>query len=122
MLTINGAAPYNAAYGRSPAISPGNAVATGEDDLGTARRVQRMREISIQAMVGGTARARIQRALNTRALPSGKSRDYKGGDLVDLPRVASSKDTGGWKKGPAKVIENTNITRGAITVRYHRDI
>ena len=75
----------------------------------------------MQAMVEGTAQARIKRALNTKTRPAGQSFESKLGDLVDFHRTAPTKDASGWK-GPAKIIDNTNITRGTLTVRYQRDM
>ena len=72
-------------------------------------------------MVEGTAKARLQRAWKTRTAPAGQSHDYKVGDLVDFHRVMGSKDASGWK-GPAKIIDTTNISRGTVTVRYLRDL
>ena len=120
LLTINGASLYNAVYGQTPAMLPEMDIAIEEDGPGTAIHVRRMRAIRIQAIVKGTARARLQRALHTMTVPSRKNRDYKIGDPVDFHRMASSRDARGWK-GPAKVIDNTHITRGTITVRYQRD-
>ena len=55
LLTVNGASHYNAVYGQTPAIVPEIVAAVGEDNPGTARHVQRMREISIQATVEGAS-------------------------------------------------------------------
>ena len=72
-------------------------------------------------MVEGTAQARVKRALATKTMPAGQSFEYKIGDIVDFHRTASTKDASSWK-GPAKVIDNTNITRGTLTIRYQRDM
>ena len=53
---------------------------------GTMRHVQRMREISVQAMVGGTAQARVKRALSAKTRPAGQSHDYNVCDSVDFHR------------------------------------
>ena len=55
LLTINGSSHYDAVYGQTPAIVLEIVVAVGEDNPGTARHVQRMREISIQATAEGTS-------------------------------------------------------------------
>ena len=88
---------------------------------GTVRHVQRMRDIIIQAMVEGTAQARVRRALGTKTRSAGQGYDYKIGDLVDFHRAPSAKYVSGWK-GPAKIIDNTNLTRGTLTIRYQRDL
>ena len=88
---------------------------------GTMRHVQRMREISIQTMEEGTAQARVKRALNTKTRPAGQSHDYKMGELVGFHQAPSTKYVSGWR-GPANIIDNTNITRGTLTLRYQRDM
>ena len=95
LLPINGSTPYNAVYGRVPPLLPDMSMPIDDAQPGTARHVQRMREISIQAIVEGTAKARIERAMRTKTLPAGQSHDYKAGDLMDFHRASSSKDTSG---------------------------
>ena len=58
--------------------------------------------------------------MNTKTLTAGEAHDYKIGDLVDFFRTQSTNDVSGWK-GPAKIIDNTNISRGTVTVRHERD-
>jgi len=120
-LSINGSTPYNAVYGRVPQMLLDTNMPIDDAAPGTMRHVQRMREISIQAMVEGTAQARAKRALNTKTRPAGQSHDYKIGDLVDFHRAPSTKYASGWR-GPANTIDNTNITRGTLTLRYQRDM
>ena len=97
MLSINGSTPYNAAYGRVPALLPDANLPSDDAAPGTVRHVQQMREISIQAMVEGTAQARVRRALGSKARSVGQSYDYKIGDLVDFHRAPSAKYVSGWK-------------------------
>ncbi|MFM7983192.1 MAG: hypothetical protein ACKPKO_28115, partial [Candidatus Fonsibacter sp.] len=66
MLSINGTTPYNAVYGRVPALLPDTSLPIDDAAPGTMRHVQRMREISIPSMVEGTAQARVRRALGTK--------------------------------------------------------
>ena len=121
LLSINGTTPYNAVYGRVPQFLPEINVPIDDVAPGTMRHEQRMREISVQVMVEGTAQARIKRALNTKTRPAGQIFEYKIGDLVDFRRTASTNDASGWK-GPAKLIDNTDITPGTLTVSYQRDM
>ncbi|MFM7985136.1 MAG: hypothetical protein ACKPKO_38040, partial [Candidatus Fonsibacter sp.] len=88
---------------------------------GTMRHVQRMREISIQVMVEGTAQARVRRALGTKTRSVGQSYDYKIGDLVDFHRAPSAKYVSGLN-GLANIIDNTNLTRGTLKIRFQRDL
>ena len=55
MLSINGTTPYNAVYGRVPPLLPDMNMPIEDAPPGTVRHVQRMPEISIQAMAEGTA-------------------------------------------------------------------
>jgi hypothetical protein len=71
MLTVGGSTPYNAVYGRVPRILPSiDQVAAPDEgrqpEPGTIQHTHRLREISIQAMIEGSARARLVRAMNTR--------------------------------------------------------
>ena len=43
------------------------------------------------------------------------------GDLADVHRTPVVTDASGWK-GPAEIIDNTNLTRGTFAVRYQRDM
>eukprot|EP00969_Alexandrium_andersonii_P352148 15437035-Alexandrium_andersonii.AAC.1 len=72
-------------------------------------------------MVEGTAQARIKRAMRTKTQVPGQAHDYKLGELVDFYRAGGSKDTSGWK-GPAKIIDASNISRGSVTIRFQRDL
>ena len=97
MLSINGTTPYNAVYGRCPPLLPEMEMPIDDAKPGTARHVRRMREISIQAMIEGTPKNRIERAMNTKTLTAGESHDYNIGELVDFYRPQSTKDVSGWK-------------------------
>eukprot|EP00969_Alexandrium_andersonii_P271948 12019255-Alexandrium_andersonii.AAC.1 len=56
---------------------------TAIDDAapGTGRHVMRLREVSIQPMVEGTARARIKRATRAKTQVPGQAHDYKIGEM-----------------------------------------
>ena len=117
LLPVSGSTPYNVDYGRVPQQLPDMNRPIDDAVPGTARHVQRMGEISVQAMVNGTAQARAKRALATKTRPAGQSFEYKVGDTVDFHRASTTKDASSWK-GPAKEIDTTNITRGTLTNRY----
>ena len=53
--------------------------------------------------------------------PAGQSHGYKPGELVDYHWSTTSNDISGWK-GPAKISDATNISRGEVTVRFQRDL
>ena len=122
LLTVGGSTPYNALYGRVPNILPSldqivPPEEAGPPNQGSLRDAHRLREISVQAMVEGSARTRLGRALNTRTTPAGQLLDLKVGDEVDFFRSAANKDTPGWF-GPAEVIDASKVTRGTVTVRW----
>ena len=122
LLNINGSTPYNAVYGRVPKVLPGidqiaNPGETKESHVGSLAHTHRLREISVQAMIEGSARARLCRALNTRTVPAGQSLNLQVGDEVDFYREQPQKDTPGWF-GPAKVVDVSRVTRGIVTVTW----
>jgi hypothetical protein len=81
-LSISQCTPYNALYGRVPALLPGidQNEAPNEATLslpGTIRHTHRIREIAVRRMVEGTAKTRAHRAMQTRSLPAGHREYYK---------------------------------------------
>jgi len=126
LVSINNTTPYNAVYGRVPNMLPdinqmnSRDGESDSDDLpqpGIIRHSHRLREIAIQQMVEGTARARINRAMRTKTLPAGQKEEYQVGDLVDFYRPPGSKDITGWS-GPATVTDITRLARGVIGIRF----
>ena len=91
---------------------PGEA---GKLNPGLISHTHRLREIRIQAMVEGSARARLGRALNTRATLSAQKLNLQVGDEVDIYRAPDNKDASGWE-GPADVIDVSRATRGVASV------
>ena len=126
MLTVGGSTPYNALYGRVPAILPGidQVRPPGEVDTkypGTLAHTHRLREVSVQAMIEGSARARLGRAMNTRTTMAGQKLNLQVGEEVDFYRKPSTKDTAGWS-GPAEVIDVSRITRGIVSVKWQSHV
>ena len=95
--------------------SPGEA---SKLNPGLISHTHRWREISIQAMVEGSARARLGRALNTRSTLSAQKLNLQVGDEVDVYRAPTNKDTSGWE-GPAEVIDTSRASRGVVSVRHN---
>ena len=90
------------------------------DRPGTIRHTHRLREISVQQIMEGTARERAARALNTRSLPPSKIMELNVGDKVDFFRTPNNKDVSGWQ-GPATVVDVTTADRGNIWIKHiHR--
>jgi len=126
LLTVGGSTPYNGLYGRVPQILPGidqidNPGEADRPNPGLIRHTHRLREISVQAMIEGSVRARLGRAMNTRTTLAAQKLDLKVGDEVDFFRPPTSKDVSGWY-GPAEVIDVTKATRGVITVRWQTKV
>ena len=121
MLTINNTSPYNAVYGRVPNILPDINCPDAENEgdtpsPGLIRHTHRLREVAVQNIIDGTARARLGRALATRTLPAGEREGYQVGEEVDIYRAQGTKDVSGWH-GPATIVDLTNIPRGIISVK-----
>merc|ERR1711873_113852 len=78
---------------------------------------RRLREVSVQAMVEGSARARLGRAVNMRTTMPAQKLNLQVGEEADFYRSQTSKDAPGWF-GPAEVIDVSRATRGVISVRW----
>jgi hypothetical protein len=126
LLTVGGSTPYNAVYGRVPRILPSiDQVAAPDEghqpEVGLIQHTHRLREISIQAMVEGSARARLGRAMNTRTTLPAQRLNLQVGEEVDFYKEPASKDVSGWY-GPATVIDVSRITRGIVSVKLQKGI
>ena len=121
LLSFNGTTPYNAVYGRVPNILPGmNEIRPPGDsskDDPKLRHTSRLREVSVQAILDASARARLGRALNTRSTMPAQRLNLQVGEEVDFYRDQANKDTPGWF-GPATVADVSRATRGVVTVRW----
>ena len=98
---VGGSTPYNALYGRVPRILPEieQFDSVGETERlnpGLIRHANRLREISVQAMIEGSARARFGRAINTRTTMAAQKLQLRPGDEVGFFREPHDKDTSGW--------------------------
>ena len=113
LVAVGGTTPYNALFGRQPGILPELPALAGHG----GRDAQRVREIAVQQMVEGTARAKVQRAMRTATRPTAEDKDFKVGDSVEFYRPPSSKDTPGWN-GPARVTDTTDQSRGNIGIKW----
>jgi hypothetical protein len=126
MLIADGSTPYNAVYGRVrsllpvlPSISHVDAPdETTQPSPGLIRHTHRLREVSIQAMVEGSARARPGRVMNTRATIAAQILNLKLGEEVDVFRAQTSKDTSGWF-GPAKAVGVSRTTRCIVLIKHN---
>ena len=113
---VGGSTPYQCVYGRQPAMLPaletpdlqnaGDTSAAGEDQRAF------IREAALQSMIQATSMARINRAAHAKTSPD-STQTFKIGDLVDIYRKPSSKDTSGWS-GPHRVVKSEP---GQVTVQ-----
>ena len=120
LLTVNGSTPYNAVYGGAPRILPGldQIEQPNESEMGIPGLIghcHRLREISVQAMVEGSARVRLNRATNTRSTPQALT-NIVPGDTLEFFRKQDRKDFPGWF-GPAEVLDASKIDRGVVTLK-----
>merc|ERR1711867_139942 len=72
-------------------------------------------------MTEASARARLERALNTKSTPSAQKMNLQVGDEVDLYKAPIAKDIPGWH-GPATVIDTSGITRGVISLKWNSKV
>jgi hypothetical protein len=123
LLSVNGSStPYNAARGRAPRILPSIDQVDAPHEArvpspGLIRHTHRMREISVRAMIEGSARARLGCAVNARTTIASRKLEPKNGGEVDFYPRPSTKDDSGWY-GPATVIDIQRATRGIISNRW----
>ena len=122
MLQIHGTSPYKALLGRVPEVlrefeNPGLSMLS--DNLGgdTSRHITRLREISIQQIIEGTAQDRLKRAAHTQTRVAGQLLDLAPGTAVDIYREPKSKDLSGWR-GPAEVISVQHLSEGYIDCKW----
>jgi hypothetical protein len=122
MLRVHGQSPYAALFGRTPPLLQeleAPTLSATEDGKGgeNSRHIVRMREISLQSIVEGTARERLKRASKTQTRVTGQLAGLQNGDLVDVFRTPSSKDNIGWR-GPCEVISVANLGDGYVDCRW----
>ena len=119
LISVNDTTPYNALYGRVPNLLPDINMAPVDHSgtqPGTIRHSHRLREIALTRFIEGTAKARIQRALNTRTLPAAQQTFHEG-DAVDFFRPPTNKDLPGWS-GPARITDMSAVNRGTLKIVY----
>ena len=124
LLTVNNTTPYNAVFGRVPHLlpdenqyhDPDNELGEGKAQ-GLAPSSARLREISLQKMIEGSAIERVNRARRAKTQPPFQLTDLKVGDQVDFYRKPMQKDISGWL-GPATVVNVLDARRGHIDVKW----
>jgi hypothetical protein len=122
MIRVHGQSPYQALFGRVPPLlqefeSPTISATLDSKGGENSRHVIRLREISLQSIVEGTAKERIKRASHTQTRVTGELLGLQAGDLVDVFRSPASKDNVGWR-GPCTVISTANLADGYVDCRW----
>ena len=117
LLSVGGYSPYQAVYGRVPAVLRSLETEEGPD----GRTAATLRELAISSMVEATARERAYRADRSKSRPSGELNQYAVGDLVEFYRPPDTKDATGWK-GPAMITDVSQIKEGLITIKWQSSI
>ena len=84
---------------------------------GVLRNSHRLREVAIQQMIIGTARARLGRTRRTKTLAPGEAANCQINEEVDYYRPPINKDTPGWT-GPARIVDLTQIHRGTVGINH----
>ena len=120
LLTVHGTTPYEAVFGRRPTLLaelevPNVSHVSDSSGGALSRHVVRARELSVQAIVEGTALERIKRAAGSQTRVAGQQLDLHPGDLVDIFRAPSSKDNTGWR-GPCRVVSTFHLPDGFVDV------
>ena len=121
LTSVNGCSPYTAVLGRIPPILP-ESLAVPDDSVSdpTTAHVHRLREIAIQAIVEGTARERMKRALHTPTRVAHQELEFKVGETVEYWRQPENKEASGWR-GPAVVCDLSRLEHGRIGIRTRAD-
>ena len=126
LVAVNNTTPYNAVYGRVPSLLPNMNQTNGNGELsdpesmplpGVLRNSHRLREIAIQQVIEGTARARFGRTLGTKTSAPGEAANYQINEEVDFYRPPTNKDTPGWT-GPGRIVDLTQIHRGIVGINH----
>ena len=105
---VGGSTPYQAVYGRQPAMLP----PLEAPDLPNSEEIseqgdyqrERVRRAALEAMMQATSMARLSRATRTRTQPD-STRTFQAGELVDIYRPQSRKDASGWF-GPYRISQS----------------
>ena len=122
LTVVNTSTPYQALFGRQPALLPpleggynGSIVDQARPHT-DARSQSRVREIAAANIIEATAQMRTERANKHNTRPAVELRELQPKGLVDIWFEPTTKDVKGWR-GPAE-IATVNAADGNITVRY----
>ena len=124
-MAVHGFTPYNALTGRQApllhdferpqVLDEGDG--EGQEPRDSSRCPSRLRQIAIQAILEGTSKDRLNRALRSKARPTGESKEFIVGDLVGFWRAPVHKDQTGWL-GPGRICSMLDLLSGRADVRW----
>ena len=98
-LALDESLPYDAVYGQRPSLRPDSpGLIDDGTDAGTLKSVARLRGISIQHTVDGTAKARPPAIMGNPHGIVGQSRGYMVGDIADFHRAMGTTYARGWAR------------------------
>jgi len=123
LTTVNDNSPYNAVYRRTPRTLPSADQIERPDENeqplpGLIRDTFKLRELAVQAMVQGSAQARLNKSMHTKSTITAEALDLRLGENVDFHRPPTSKDVSGWY-GPAEVVNMNDVHRGTVTEKLN---
>lgn len=128
LIAINDATPYQALFGRQPALLPplegGYYEYPDQPQQGPShelftigqREVSRVREIAAASIIEAIAKHRLERADRHKTHPAMQLSEYEDGQLVHIWYEPNTKDSSGWR-GPAQ-IASVQADDGQVTVRF----
>ena len=115
LFAIGGATPYEAVFGRTPALL--GVVDAEVGDSPDDRDSDRVRQLAIQSMVQSMAENKIRRATRGKSRAAGELLNLQVGEQVEFYRKASTKDSQSWY-GPATVVDLTSIRDGQLGLKW----
>jgi len=77
LITVNGSTPYTNVSGGTPNVLPDINVLDEDIEPGTIRHANRLREISLQQTIEGTAAEKVKRALNSKTRVTAEQHEYQ---------------------------------------------
>ena len=122
LTVINSSTPYQALFGRQPAMlppleggHPGQVLAQSRVET-NSKNEARVREVAAINIIEATAEARLERVDRYNTRGAMELQDLKPSDIVDIWFEPSTKDMVGWR-GPAEIL-SMNLAEGNYSVRY----
>lgn len=124
LTLIGGYSPYQAVFGYTPRYlaeleTPNQSEINDSEGglVGLSRHAIRLREIALESIISATARARMQRADQSKSRLPAQAADYQTGEAVDVWRQPSQKDLTGWR-GPCTIVSTHDADQGYLDIKW----